>query len=453
MNRSDLLLIEKKVETQIARYFDKDKLPFFIVAVSGGVDSMCLLYILKRLGVKGLVAHVNYQKRGKESDKDAELVEQMAFEWGYDCQTVEVDPVNAEGENFQQWARQLRYQVFEGLCHEYNADGIAVAHHEDDQVETILQKIFRGAGLGSWIGMGKWDGKLFRPLLDFSRKQIEEYANSRCVPFRTDASNLDTDFARNLLRNEWLRKLEEFFPGWKKNVLRIREQAENYSDSIAWIADRVTNSKGIKREDFHSLALGLQKAVILFLLKKKDSSLQVSRKNLKRIENLVSLQTGKRVEFTPSYSIIRDRDYYVLTGSDKEDFKPIVIQKDALTDGRVRNKNFSLQLIEEIDPGFKKGLYLDADKIQWPITIRSWQAGDVIQPLGMEGHQKVADHLTNRKVRASQKEKTVVIESFEETICAIIFTPIKKQSVTGTISEQFKCDADTKECLLITNRT
>ncbi|NGP89781.1 tRNA lysidine(34) synthetase TilS [Fodinibius halophilus] len=453
MSRSDLLPIEKEVRRQVVRHCGDPSSPFFIVAVSGGVDSMCLLYLFKRLGIEALVSHINYQKRGKESDKDAELVEQMAFEWGYKCHTVNADPANGQGENFQQWARNLRYRVFEGLYNEYDADGIAVAHHEDDQVETILQKIFRGAGLASWTGMEPWNGKLFRPLLNFSRSEIEEYADKCAIPYRTDQSNLDTNFARNLLRNKWLKKLDNFFPGWKKNVLRISEEADNYEQSIAWIADRITDDKGIREQGFHSLDAGLQRAVILYLLKKQDPGVQVSRQSLSRVEELADLQTGKELELTPQYSIFRDRSYYVLNSTSEELFSTITLHKNTLADGPYIHANISLQITVDIDRDFKEGLYLDADKIQWPITIRRWQPGDVLQPLGMSGHQKVADHLTNRKVRASKKNQAIVVESFEETICALIFTPIKKQSATGTVSEQFKCEADTKQCLLITNRT
>ncbi len=95
---------------------------------------------------------------------------------------------------------------------------------------------------------------------------------------------------------------------------------------------------------------------------------------------------------------------------------------------------------------------MDADKMSWPVTVRTWQSGDRFQPLGMKGHQKIADHLTDRKVSAAHKEKALVIESFEETICALIFVPIKKQLPPGTISEQVKCDARTNHCFEIKYR-
>lgn len=447
MSKSELSPIEAAVQSNISQYFESS--PHFIVAVSGGMDSVCLLHTFKELEISGLVAHINYQKRGEASDKDADLVEQLAFEWGFESHIATADPSDAEGENFQQWARDFRYDVFRNLTKEHSADGVAVAHHEDDQVETILQKIFRGAGLASWSGMQAWDGELFRPLLEISRAQIEQYVEKKDLPYRTDESNLESDFARNFLRNEWLPKLSNFFPGWKSNIHQVNEQAQNYEQAIAWIADRVRDEQGIKREEFHSLQPGVQKAVILHLLKRKDPGLEISKDHLYRVEELSDLQTGKTIDFNSQLSVVRDRGHYVLHKNTDPGFEEVIIHQKELKNSSI--KIGSLEISEEVwnNPDFGNALYLDVSKVSWPITLRRWEHGDRFQPLGMEGHQQVSDHLTNRKINAAHKEKALVLESFEETICAIIFPPIKIQTPPGTISDQVKCDADTKRCLKV----
>ncbi len=449
MNRSDLLPIEATVQKKIAKYFPDQDPPFFVIGVSGGMDSMSLLYMFKRLGISGLVVHINYQKRGKASDKDADLVEQLAFEWGFNCQTITIDPTETNDQNFQQWARDLRYGIFRDLAEENNADGIAVAHHEDDQIETILQKIFRGAGLTSWTGMEIWDGTILRPFLSISRDQIENYVEEKAIPYRTDESNLESDFARNFLRNEWLDRLTEFFPGWKQNVLRINEQAANYEKAIDWIARQITTELRIDREAFHSLDQSVQKALVLYLLKQQDPGIEISHDSLAQIDTLGDLQTGKAIQLTKRFSILRDRNQYCIVENESDDFSPITFQFNELENSSCKKNDLLLFIEPCTQPEFEQGLYLDAEKIVWPIILRRWKAGDRFQPLGMKGHQQVSDHLTNRKVSAAKKDEALVIESFEEKVCAVIFPPIKNQKLIGSIAEHVKCDSQTEHCLKI----
>lgn len=449
MNKSSLSQIEGVVQQQLLRCFPDTKSPQFIIAVSGGVDSVCLLHVFHQLNIEAVVAHVNYQKRGSASDKDAQLVKNLSQELSFECKCIEVDPQEAEGQNFQQWAREVRYRFFRDLVAKHNADGIAVAHHRDDQVETVLQKIFRGAGLASWSGMDVWDGELFRPLLHISRKNIEAYAKEKNIPYRTDESNLESDFARNFLRNEWTKKLSEFFPGWQDNILRVGEEAQNYQHALGWIVDHIVDSSGIDKTAFDDLEPGLQRGLVLYLLKRKDPTLYISQQNLQRIRELPNLQTGKKVELTSYLSIIRDRNYYVIEKEEKAQFDPRKINQSDLEQTELALNNITLSIDPFNDQDLSQGLYLDVDAIAWPITLRRWKAGDRLQPLGMEGHQTVAEHLTNRKVSAVEKKHVLVIESFEETICALIFPPIKNQSSTGTISELAKCDSNTQKCLRI----
>ena len=448
MSRSNLSQIEQAVKESIDSVF-ADSAPTLVIAVSGGVDSMSLLHSMYSLNIRGIVAHVNYKKRGAASDKDAELVAEKAEDWGFQFELKKADPNEAKGQNFQQWAREVRYHFFRDLAEEYGADGIALAHHRDDQVETILQKLFRGAGMASWSGMEVWDGELFRPWLSVSRQQVEQYAAQQGIPFRTDESNLENDFARNFLRNEWTDRLSEFFPGWKDNVLSIGEEARNYEEALEWIANQVTGDNGLNKKSFDQLQPGLQRALVLFLVKKQRPGIQISEANLHRVSELKKLQTGKKIGLTSEISVIRDRDHYVITQNQEDAFSPQTYTRSKLEHSKVEAGNHVLTIEQYSSPDLSKALFMDADKISWPITLREWKDGDRMQPLGMQGHQTVAEHLTNRKVSAVNKEKVLVIESFEESICALIFPPIKNQSSPGTISEQVKCDSETKWCLKI----
>ena len=448
MSRSNLLPIEQAVKESIDSVFGGSA-PTLIIAVSGGVDSMSLLHSLYRINISGIVAHVNYQKRGEASDKDADLVAEKTEEWEFQFELKEANPSEAQGQNFQQWARNVRYGFFRDLIAKHEADGIALAHHRGDQVETILQKLFRGAGMASWSGMDIWDGELFRPFLPFSRQQIEKYAEQKGIPYRTDQSNLENNFARNFLRNQWTEKVAEFFPGWEDNILSIGEEAQNYEDALEWIADRILESNGIKKQAFDELESGLQRALVLHLIKKQEPDIQISQHNLHRVSELKKLQTGKKIGITSEFSIVRDRGHYVITRSEKNTYEPRIFKRSRLENSKVEVGSRVLVVEQFGDPDLDEALFMDADKISWPITLRQWEEGDRLQPLGMQGHQTVAEHLTNRKVSTVDKKKVLVIESFEETICALIFPPIKNQSSRGTISEQVKCDTETKWYLRI----
>jgi tRNA(Ile)-lysidine synthase len=175
----------------------------------------------------------------------------------------------------------------------------------------------------------------------------------------------------------------------------------------------------------------------------------VTQQNLERVKELPDLQTGKAIQISSDYSIIRDRDFYIIKEKGGQSFEAQKVIRDELNRAPIKLGEVELAVEPYTNPDFEEGLYLDVDKINWPVTVRKWKTGDRFQPLGMSGHQTVADHLTNRKVNAAHKEDVLVIESFEETICALIFPPIKNQSSPGTISELAKCDNSTKYCLRI----
>lgn len=451
MNKSDLSLIKKTVQQQLQKHFQEQS-PFFIVGVSGGMDSMALLSVFKQLELPVLVSHVNYGKRGKASEGDEALVQEVAERWGMEWESSTLDPSEAEGKNFQQWARQARYDIFYRQLKERGAQGIALAHHRDDQIETVLQKLFRGAGLESWGGMDVWDRKLFRPLLRVSRNQIEQYVKEQDIPYRTDASNLTSDFARNFLRNEWLQELEAFFPGWKQNILRIEKQAEDYSQALHWISRQVSDDWGLRRSAFNTLESGVQKALLLHIMKKEYPGSSVSNESLERLEQLEELETGKKIQLTDQLSLYSDRNHYILKSHAHDAFKPVTLSREELRKSTREAGPLMLSVEPFSEPDFTCALYMDIQRLSWPLTLRRWHRGDQFVPFGMKGHQQVSDHLTNRKVSAAYKNQAMVIESFEETICAVIFPHLKNNVQPGTIAEPVKCEPETQLCLKITYR-
>lgn len=438
MSKSEYSLIEKKVSEKIASNFSVQ--PKFVLGVSGGADSMALLFLFKQLQIDVLVVHINYGLRGEESDKDQELVEGMAFEWGFECCSVKVNSREANEQNFQNWARKERYRIFLELAKEINADGIAVAHHKGDQIETIIQKLFRGSSPETWTGMSEWDGRLFRPLLDLTKEKLLEYCKEKAIPFRTDESNLESKYARNFLRNELSMELENHFPGWKENVLRLQEFGRLNELALQELSL-------IHFDEFRFNIVELRKTdelLVRALLKRfiEQHIASISKGTIEQAYNLIDSQTGVELALSDSLSLVKDREYLILKKATNV-FEPKKISKEMVLKGF-----YSKKLKLSIDENPCSKIYLDIDCLKFPLILRRWSTGDKIQPLGMKGSQKVSDHLTNRKVSAVNKEKSLVLTDTDGTIYAIIFE--EKQTLSGTISEICKATDLTKQYLLIT---
>ncbi|HKJ31625.1 MAG TPA: tRNA lysidine(34) synthetase TilS [Balneolales bacterium] len=421
-----------------------------VIGVSGGIDSMVLLSVLKKMNFRLIVVHVNYHKRGTASDKDQELVMKTAKEFGYPCIVHAVYPDKVKG-NFQKWARTERYKIFESVRNECNARAIAVAHHQDDQIETILQKIMRGAGIESWQGMPVLEGYILRPLLQVSRSEIQAYAKEHNIPYRNDASNFESNYARNFLRNEWIPYMDQLLPGWQKNIAGIPQKSVLFEESLDYIVQHLkTAHDRIGRKALLALSENLQKSVINHFIKKEFGLVKsVSASSLDNLQHLKQLQTGGYLELSKQLIIVRDRDSFVIRTIEEEAIHLEKLLKKEDVEGKsVLFNGYMFTYTNCIQRDYGKALYVNLSQNDWPVTIRKWRNGDRFQPLGMNGHKKISDLLTDKKIDASLKNEAMVIVSFEETICAVIF-PQFKNSEIGSISENYKCVDSTKKALVI----
>lgn len=420
-----------------------------VAGISGGPDSMSLLYSLHRLGIQTLAVHCNYGMRGKSSDQDQELVEKMCGLWEIECAAVRFDSDETENENFQKWARNRRYEVFRELQKEYDADVILTAHHQDDQLETILQRILRGAGTSAWKGMQVLENGIYRPLLGVQKSEIMEFVQEFNIPYRIDGSNEESTYARNFLRMNWFPKLEKLFPGWRSNLLKVQERSREFSEMAEYVLEDIADKKkGLNRIEFLRLSKNLQRVVLYQWIQNEQNETALSGGAYSQLDELESLQTGKSVQLAEELFLTRERNRFVLTKSDKSGFSAIQLTRDELQKGKAVEDFFlKIELAQEnFEP---KTLNLDPDTIKFPVTLRNWVSGDEIQPLGMNGSQLISDHLTNRKINATLKKDAKVIESFDGTICAIIFPHILEDGQVGTVAEATKCTSSTQQFFII----
>jgi tRNA(Ile)-lysidine synthase len=448
MNRSELLPIEQRVRAVLAEYLPPDR-PI-IVGVSGGSDSVALLCMLHRMGWPLGAVHINYQARGEESDRDQAFVTQLCEKRGISLKTIQAPQSEAVG-NFQNWARSQRYQAFRKYAEEVQASAIAVAHHREDQLETILQKVMRGAGPEQWSGMSIWQKPIIRPLLGFNKKDLRVYLDNIGQSYRWDSSNEESGYARNFLRHQWMPQLNKLFPGWQQNLLRLPDYARQFAQSLDWMLTQLTDQEEcIKLKSWLDLPPDLRISVLNHWIRRKDTDLILSQRLLQELgEQLGDLQSGKYIPISDELAIWADRNRLVVDelphGRDSDE-QPSVFNQEELP-ATAHTLKLSLARLDPQE--WLKLVCVDAAKLSWPIRIRTWRPGDRMRPLGMQGEKKISDILTDEKVPSHLRRNAQVILTFEESICAVIFPPIQNRPLSGVIAEPAKCDASTTSCLVI----
>ena len=318
MSKYESSPIEIAVKKHLEDCFDHT--PRLVCGVSGGVDSMVLLHVLRRLGIDLLIVHINYQTRGEDSEKDQDLVEKMCLLYQAECVSVRLDPQASEG-NFQAWAREQRYEIFRGLMREESASGIATAHHQTDQVETILQRIFRGAGMEHWTGMRTFEQGLFRPLLTLTKQEIRSYALQEGLLFREDSSNERPEYSRNFIRLGLEPELTRFFPGWQKNLLALRERADEVEAMQMCILASVLDAdkESVNRQLLLQLPKNLWPPVLSRWVQSRTSATR-RKGTTRQFLHIDSLQTGQAIAGGVDAGgtvvwVVRDRDRFTLSKS------------------------------------------------------------------------------------------------------------------------------------------
>lgn len=250
-----------------------------VIGVSGGPDSVCLLDILAKIKEKGEmeihIAHVNYGLRGRDSQKDEELVQKLAEKYQLGLSVFESEKIE-ETEINEENLRNTRYNFFKKVREELGYDSIAVAHNQDDQAETFLMRIIRGAGLQGLSGMKYKNDRIIRPLLGISKKEILEYLKNEKIEFRLDKTNKKDQFFRNKIRNKLIPYLEKNFnPNIKKT---IADSTLNITDDMSLISELSKkyskNAKEIKVSSILKLHPALQKRIILEAIKSRKGSLK-----------------------------------------------------------------------------------------------------------------------------------------------------------------------------------
>ena len=397
----------------------KDRL---LLAVSGGVDSVVLAHLIKEAGFAFAIAHVNFKLRGKASDGDAAFVKKLAHQFKVPLFTVSFDTktfAKKHKQSIQMAARQLRYAYFESLVISHRFDAILTAHHQDDAIETFLLNLTRGTGLAGLQGIPVKNSNVCRPLLFASRKEIEDYAAKHRILFRKDASNDEDTYKRNKIRLKVMPILKELNPSVDKAFMHAMENIAVAADiQNRYIEQRLSRiTTVIKNRCSLSIDALTNEAhptlLMHHLLKPYGFS------NTAADEIMRALQSnGKKTVRSATHELIKDRTFLFLQAIQHDKPTKIILQ------AKTKSVNYGgwgfhfeyLKggLQQHLEASKNAGLnqvYLDADALIFPLTLRPWKAGDALIPLGMKGRKKVSDIITDAKLTTAQKDRLLVLES------------------------------------------
>jgi len=424
---------------------DKRRSSCFILALSGGPDSVALLRMILDEGYNVEAAHCNFHLRGAESDRDEAFCKNLCEKLGVKLHLVHFDTkefAQLRGISIEMAARELRYRWFTQLAQDTGAEGVCIAHHSDDQVETILLNMLRGTGLKGLLGMKRKNGIFLRPLLGVSRNEILQYLDAIGQDYVTDSTNLEDDVQRNKLRLDVIPLLEKVTPAAKQNILRM-------ADNLGDVAEVVKQSLEDARQRC-AMATRSGKAYSLKMIRSYASPrlllwYLVSDHGFNReqaTEMLSSTEGGRIWTSQQTVAVISNNTLFLYARAAWETPLPTLrIPEEGLYS--FHNGNFLITIAEAIPPQPSKErniATLDADTATFPLTLRPALAGDRFVPFGMNGSKLVSDYLKGRKVEPLERHQQLVVTNSNGQIMWL---------VGRTVDERFKIAGSTKKVLTI----
>ena len=388
-----------------------------ILAVSGGIDSVCMTDLFHEAKYNFAIAHCNFGLRGDESDKDEEFAKKLAkkYKVPFFVQHFNTAEFGESGKiSIQMAARELRYAWFKDLLAQQNYDKIAVAHHQNDVLETMLLNLVRGTGIAGFHGITPVKGKLVRPLLFADREDIMKYVAEHHLGWREDSSNESNKYSRNLLRNEVVPLLKKINPDIENTIKQTVEKVsaaekifEQYIEELR--KEIFTTESQVQYFNLEKFSKRDRTVPVLFeLLKEYGFSYPV----VKEIFSSLESSPGKKFE-SPACLLVKDRGQLVITRKDLSEFMSLSIDQEVaeiavghfkLTIKSLSKENFKISSSKDI-------ACLDLDTLKFPLELRKWKDGDWFCPLGLNKKKKLSDFLIDQKVPLNLKDKVYVLTS------------------------------------------
>ena len=423
-----------------------------LLTVSGGVDSMVMLSIFVRLGYNVVVAHCNFGLRGKESDEDTEMVVRECEKLCIVCHTKNFDTIGEmarTGDSMEMTARRLRYEWFYELCQTEGCSVIAVAHHANDSIETFFINLLRGTGLRGLTGINRQYGRVVRPLLYATRKDILEYAVHNHIPYREDSSNRSTKYLRNKIRLGLLPMLQEINPRFtalmRGNLYRLNDAQRFIDVTIDHIRESAVHSNnGIDTIEVGAIDAMYPRDFVIYEL--LNSSYGFKGDVVEELNKALKRGVTDRRFYSRDYVAYLDRGNILIARIEEEDDCEVIVERD---DMRSYCGN-SVLYYEHTDIDNVSEYHLPSDvalideaKLQYPLRLRRWREGDTFIPFGMAGRKKVGDYLTDQKVPIVERKRQFVLVSGEDIVWV----------VGRRTDDRFRVGTNTENILKVTKYT
>jgi tRNA(Ile)-lysidine synthase len=399
-----------KFSSHIATFFPFLQQKKLFLAVSGGMDSMVLLHLIQQLDYKIGIGHCNFQLRGLESFEDQNFVQNYAIAHQIPFYLTQFD-TKSFAEDYkvstQVAARELRYHWFYEQLETHGFDFILTAHHADDNLETFLINLSRGTGLDGLCGIPAQNEAVIRPLLPFSRTEIEAYATNNNLQWREDSSNASDKYLRNQIRHHVVPLLKELNP----DLLATFAITQNYLQQARELVSDAANLiyQQVAREEGDSVFFDIKQLV---RLPNYSSYLYQWLKDYgfsawDDIYNLIESQSGKQV-FAAEYRLLKDREFLILSPIPIADNDSFYIES-----GQQQVKiplKISICKVADISKATTSSIFVDESKLDFPLVLRKWQEGDFFYPLGMNGKKKkVSKFFKDEKLSLLDKENTWIL--------------------------------------------
>lgn len=412
-----------------------------LLAVSGGVDSMVLADLFRQSKLHFAIAHCNFNLRNEQSDLDQEFVEAYCLKHKIPFFTTRFDTVAFAKDaklSTQVAARKLRYAYFYEILQNEAFDFIATGHHLDDNIETFLINLSRGTGINGLTGIPLQNDKVIRPLLSFSRVEIENFAREIALEWREDASNATDYYVRNKIRHHLtpiLRELNPSFSDSFQKTIKNLQQAQSLAEDASGIVYKkvVQEETGYKKIDISELKkLPNYKAYLYQWLQPLGFTAWED------IYNLAEAETGKHI-FSKEYQLLKNRSFLLIAPKNYEVDKEYEIEKG------ISEVNFHIKLlfckVTDTFNSTNKTIFVDDEKLKYPLLIRHWKTGDYFYPMGMDGKSKKLSKLFKDEKRSRiEKENTWLLCSGSEIVWVIGLRADERFKISNTTNNILQID-------------
>ena len=405
----------------------EQKLPFLnqgrsVIAISGGIDSVVLAHLCHMLDMDFALAHCNFNLRAKESDADEEFVLELGEELDVEVFIQNFDTaVYAEEQkiSIQMAARELRYNWFKELVEQLDFDFIITAHHADDNLETFLINFLRGTGLNGLTGIPEIKENIVRPLLQFSRFEVEAFAMEHQIRWREDSSNASRKYLRNKLRHEVVPVLKEINPklldSFQNTLSHLNDTADIVEESLYAVSKRAIvdiSEQGITFKVSEFKKVNNPKAYLFEMFKEYGFT------EWQDVLSLLDAETGKFVQ-SDTHRLIKHREYLVLADKSSQQNEVALSIENYEAPIETPLGLLSLNRATSFENNSEHSIYIDEDSIALPLKLRLWKTGDEFYPLGMKGKKKLSKYLKDEKLSKIEKEHTWVLTSEDQIIWVI----------------------------------